>query len=90
LLLADAHLAVDARESAEDALREAIEVSRTLEAEGFLPNLLLRLACILDAAERRAERLDLLRAALAAAQAQGADAVAMEAEGRLKLMGRQC
>ena len=90
LLLADAHLATDAQIRRRTRCGKRSEVSRTLEAEGFLPNLLLRLACILDASERRAERLDLLRAALAVAQAQGANAVAMEAEGRLELITRQC
>jgi tetratricopeptide (TPR) repeat protein len=84
LLLADACLKMEARDAAEGALREAIEVSTTLEAKVFLPKLQLRLACMLDTPDRRAQRMDLLRAAHATARAQGANAVATEARRLLK------
>jgi tetratricopeptide (TPR) repeat protein len=87
-VLAEAHLGMGAQDAAEATLREAVEVARTLEAEGFIPALLLRLAQLMGTPDRRPGRRGLLRAALAAARAQGAGASALEAEAALRSGGR--
>ena len=87
-VLAEAHLGMGAPGAAENALREAIAVAHALEAGGFVPGLLLRLARLIGSPDRQRERSELLRMALATAQKQGADATALEAEKELRRDGR--
>jgi tetratricopeptide (TPR) repeat protein len=77
-LLAEAHAALGEAEAAQAAMREAIDLATALEANGFLPDLLMRQAMLVGPA-LQAERRDLLQRTLAMARAQGAEAVARKA-----------
>jgi hypothetical protein len=78
-LLAEAEAALGETKAAHAAMREAIDVATALEANGFLPELLLRQAQLLNGPAVQAQRLELLQRALAVARAQGAEAVARAA-----------
>lgn len=75
-LLAEAHAALGENEMADAAMDEAIDLSATLEAKGFLPELLLHRAQLANGAEGQAQRRDLLQRALTIARALNADAAA--------------
>ena len=75
-LLAEAQAALGEAEAAQAAMREAIDLATALEANGFLPELLLRQTRLLAGPALQAQRRELLQRTLAMAQAQGAEAVA--------------
>ena len=75
-LLAEAQAALGDTEAAEAAIQEAIELARVLEANGFLPELLLRHARLIEGLAAPEKRYELLEQALKIAQSQGADAIA--------------
>jgi tetratricopeptide (TPR) repeat protein len=83
-LLAEAEMALGDFAAAEDAMREAIDVATTIQAWGFLPELLLRQARLCGPDSQSASR-NLLEQALATAQAQGAEAVASAASRQLNV-----
>jgi class 3 adenylate cyclase/tetratricopeptide (TPR) repeat protein len=83
-LLAKAHAALGEPEPAEAAIHEAIELAKTLGASGFLPELLLQQARLLSGPAVQARRQELLQQALAIAQAQGAEALALAAVEAMK------
>ncbi|MET0531853.1 MAG: hypothetical protein ABW003_26575 [Microvirga sp.] len=74
-LLAEAEAALGEVEAAQIAIREAVDVATALEAHGFVPELLLRQARLLAIPASETQRRELLERALAAARAQGAEAV---------------
>jgi class 3 adenylate cyclase/tetratricopeptide (TPR) repeat protein len=82
-LVAEAEAALGETVAAQVALREAVDVAAALEAKGFLPELLLREARLCGHLSQ-GERQTLLARASAAAQAQGADALASEASQEMK------
>jgi class 3 adenylate cyclase/tetratricopeptide (TPR) repeat protein len=82
-LVAEAEAALGETDAAQAALREAVEVATALEARGFLPELILRQARLCGHFSQ-AERQTFLERAIAAAQAQGAEAIASEASRELK------
>jgi tetratricopeptide (TPR) repeat protein len=84
-LLAEAEAALGQVEAAQAAMREAIVVATSLEARGFLPELLLRQARLLTGSAPRAQRWELLERALAGARKQGAEAVARAAAEALSV-----
>jgi class 3 adenylate cyclase/tetratricopeptide (TPR) repeat protein len=78
-LIAEADVALGDVEAAVAAIREAIEVAEVMEAQGFLPELLLRQARLMVGPAGQPRRQELLGRALAMARAQGAEAVARTA-----------
>ena len=84
MLLAQAHRTAGALQLAQTALREALDVARTLEAPIFAPGLAFHLARMLTEPEQAHERRDLLATAVTLARRQGACAVARLAERELR------
>jgi tetratricopeptide (TPR) repeat protein len=82
-LVADAEAAFGEIEAAQAALREAVELATALEARGFLPELILRQARLCGHLSQ-VERQTFLERAIAVAQAQGAEAIALEAARELE------
>jgi class 3 adenylate cyclase/tetratricopeptide (TPR) repeat protein len=82
-LVAEAEAAFGDIEAAQAALREAVDVATSLEARGFLPELILRQARLCGHGSQ-VERQSFLKRAIAAAQAHGAEAIALEASRELE------
>jgi len=81
-LLAEAEVALGDFDAAQRAMGEALDVAIAIEAKGFVPELLLRQAQLCEA-NTATESRELFERALAAARAQGAEAVASTASLKL-------
>jgi class 3 adenylate cyclase/tetratricopeptide (TPR) repeat protein len=81
-LVAEADAAIGDIEAAQAALREAVDVTTSLEARGFLPELVLRQARLCRHSD--VERKTLLEQTRAIAQAHGAEAIVLEASRELE------
>lgn len=83
-LVAEAEATFGEVEAAQATLREAVDVATSLEARGFLPELILRQARLCRH-ESHVERQTFLKQAIDVARAYGADAVAREASRELQM-----
>jgi len=78
-LLAEAQVMLGEPEAAQTAMQQAIDLATALEANGFLPGLLLQRARLASGQASQALRRELLQQALVISQNQGAEAAARAA-----------
>jgi len=83
-LVAEAEVAFGNFAAAQAALREAVDVATSLEARGFLPELILRQARVCRD-HSPGERPAFLKRAIAVAQTHGAEAIFLQASRELEM-----